>query len=118
MGCSHSKDNKSDINKTDEYLKMLDATYSNTTCNEIELDRTHFSSTKMLLGIGGFGIVRLVEKITGEDQGTLYALKSLSKSAVLKVSELVRITSIPYIVIYAYTNVNTYTLHIYRDKMA
>ena len=86
MGCSHSKDNKSDINKTDEYLKMLDATYSNTTCNEIELDRTHFSSTKMLLGIGGFGIVRLVEKITGEDQGTLYALKSLSKSAVLKVT--------------------------------
>ena len=62
----------------------FDYTYSLTTWNEAEIDRTHFTTSSQLLGVGGFGIVRLVQKISGQNKGETYALKSLSKAAVLQ----------------------------------
>ena len=52
--------------------------------SKMDLDRSYFSPSKQLLGIGGFGIVRLVEKKYGQDKNKLFAMKSLSKYAVLK----------------------------------
>ena len=54
------------------------------TTTEYEIDLTSFSPPKRILGIGGFGMVRAVTKLTGTDRSTAYALKSLSKSAVLQ----------------------------------
>lgn len=51
--------------------------------NEVELDLTHFSKPKELLGIGGFGLVRRITKLTGYDAGQHYAIKSINKSMVL-----------------------------------
>jgi serine/threonine protein kinase len=65
-------------------IEKIDHTISTSTINECEVDRSHFSQSKQLLGFGGFGIVRLVEKTTGNDRGKLYALKSMSKIAILK----------------------------------
>lgn len=36
-----------------------------------------------VIGVGGFGIVRCVQKRTGADRGVMYALKSMSKEAIL-----------------------------------
>lgn len=52
--------------------------------NELEVDITHFSRGNDALGLGGFGMVRLVKKLSGPDRGTEYAMKSMSKSAILK----------------------------------
>jgi len=38
------------------------------------------------LGIGGSGLVRAVKKLTGQDRNSVYALKSLRKSALLQKS--------------------------------
>lgn len=54
-----------------------------TPVNELEIDLSHFSSAKEILGIGGFGIVRRVVKLTCHDAGKNYALKSISKQTVL-----------------------------------
>ena len=74
--------------RQDKYLEILDKITDSgttfTTFNKLELDRSYFSVSKQLLGVGGFGIVRLVEKIHGPDCGASYALKSLSKHAVLR----------------------------------
>lgn len=51
--------------------------------NDLEVDLSHFSQPKEILGIGGFGIVRRVEKITCSDHGKNYAMKSISKQTVL-----------------------------------
>lgn len=51
--------------------------------NEMEVDLSHFSTPKEILGIGGFGIVRRVVKSTCSDIGMSYALKSISKQTVL-----------------------------------
>lgn len=52
--------------------------------NEVEVDISHFSRGNDALGLGGFGMVRLVKKLSGPDRGTEYAMKSMSKSAILK----------------------------------
>ena len=55
--------------------------------NPVEIDVSHFwYKTKggRTLGLGGFGIVRRVVKQTGSDKGTEYAMKSMSKAAILK----------------------------------
>ncbi len=85
MGCktsilAHKRERNSYLNYLDEKKKTL----SLTTWNELEIDYSHFSNSKELLGIGGFGVVKLVEKLSGPDKGKLYALKSLSKSAILQ----------------------------------
>lgn len=54
------------------------------TSGDYDIDLSSFSPPKRILGIGGFGMVRAVTKITGNDKNTVYALKSLSKSAVLQ----------------------------------
>ncbi len=51
--------------------------------NETEVDLSHFLVGKDVLGLGGFGIVRKVTKLTGSDDGKEYALKSMSKGMVL-----------------------------------
>lgn len=51
--------------------------------NESEVDLSHFSQPKEILGIGGFGIVRRVVKTTGSDNGKSYAMKCISKQTVL-----------------------------------
>lgn len=51
--------------------------------NPYEVDITHFN-LHHLLGGGGFGIVQHAVKITGHDQNKCYAIKSTSKSSVLK----------------------------------
>lgn len=52
--------------------------------NDTEIDISHFHVTEEILGLGGFGMVRLVSKLTGKDKGKEFALKSMSKDAVLK----------------------------------
>jgi len=59
--------------------------------NSVEIDLSHFvfqgsSSSKngRTLGLGGFGVVRRAVKLTGDDRGVEYAMKSMSKSAILK----------------------------------
>ena len=55
----------------------------NTALNDTEVDLTHFTVSKDILGIGGFGMVRRIIKNTGQDQGYEFALKSMSKGMVL-----------------------------------
>lgn len=99
MGCLESNIYRF---QQDKYLQMLDRRTANLSesnqnighlttksvlssqGNKSELDRSYFSESKQLLGIGGFGVVRLVEKKYGQDKNKMYALKSLSKYAVLK----------------------------------
>lgn len=57
--------------------------------NSVEIDLSHFlyipkSRAGRTLGLGGFGIVRRVVKQTGDDKGSEYAMKSMSKAAILK----------------------------------
>jgi serine/threonine protein kinase len=52
--------------------------------NENEIDLSNFSSPQNILGIGGFGMVRLLTKLSGSDKNQSYALKSLSKFAILQ----------------------------------
>ena len=57
--------------------------------NSVEIDLSHFLYITKIragktLGLGGFGIVRRVTKQTGEDKGAEYAMKSMSKAAILK----------------------------------
>jgi serine/threonine protein kinase len=51
--------------------------------NECEVDITHFCTPKEILGIGGFGIVKKVVKLTCEDAKVCYAMKSMSKATIL-----------------------------------
>lgn len=61
-------------------------TTSNTTSNinDLEVDLSHFNVSSKTLGVGGFGIVRSARKITGNDNGKEYALKTMCKSSILK----------------------------------
>jgi serine/threonine protein kinase len=54
-----------------------------TTFNDTEVDLSHFSVCPHILGLGGFGMVRKVTKLTGTDSYQSYALKSMSKGMVL-----------------------------------
>jgi serine/threonine kinase 32 len=51
--------------------------------NDLEVDLSHFTRPNEVLGIGGFGLVRKVIKLTGKDINTEYAMKSTSKVAIL-----------------------------------
>ena len=51
--------------------------------NDTIIGLDNFSPAKKVLGLGGFGCVRITRKLTGVDKNKLYALKSLSKNAVL-----------------------------------
>lgn len=53
------------------------------TYNEIEVDLSHFSRANEVLGIGGFGLVRKAIKLTGQDRGQAYAMKTTAKASVL-----------------------------------
>eukprot|EP01035_Chromulina_nebulosa_P019054 gene19054-24876_t len=45
---------------------------------------SHFKLCDKVIGLGGFGMVRVVKKITGDNSNQYYALKSLNKEAVLQ----------------------------------
>jgi hypothetical protein len=85
MGCITSSDKNSGARGPMICLKDPMTTYCTSTMpiNEVEVDLSHFSAPKEILGIGGFGIVRRVVKNTCSDAGVSYALKSISKQTVL-----------------------------------
>lgn len=61
-----------------------DAAYvPNGVINEHEVDLSHFTKPTEVLGIGGFGLVRKVVKITGNDSGVEYAMKTTTKASIL-----------------------------------
>lgn len=51
--------------------------------NEAQVDLSHFSTAKEILGIGGFGIVRRIVKVTCADGNVNYAMKSMAKATIL-----------------------------------
>jgi Protein kinase domain len=55
-----------------------------TTSQDMSIDMSHFTFPKKVLGLGGYGCVRATKKLSGRDKGAVYALKSLSKFAVLQ----------------------------------
>lgn len=81
MGCANSVEDEGKEKNATGVNNTLSITSS---CSEGGVDISHFSNNDKLLGVGGFGVVRLVVKNTGLDKDTSYALKSLSKSAVIK----------------------------------
>lgn len=84
MGCNHSKDTfggqKSSCWKEENVTKSI----SSSNYNEVEVDLTHFEIAHCTIGLGGFGIVREVTKLSGSDKGYRYAMKSMGKAAILK----------------------------------
>jgi hypothetical protein len=53
--------------------------------NQKEIDSSHFDIEKDdILGIGGFGLVRVCTKVSGSNRGEKYAIKSINKSIILK----------------------------------
>lgn len=85
MGCSSSKDSSkekqgSSFWKDDSNTRSI----STLNYNDVEVDLTHFTIDTKTLGLGGFGMVRSVKKLSGFDQGTHFAMKSMGKSAILK----------------------------------
>ena len=90
MGCNYSTENisldKRSKARTGKPKRQETATHTLTSinCNEAEIDISHFSNCQEAIGIGGFGLVRKVTKISGTDKGVQYAMKSMSKEAILK----------------------------------
>lgn len=83
MGCAFSnsiEENKKEVRSAN----CMSCVGTTTTCSEFEVDISHFSQSEKILGIGGFGVVKLVLKLSGSDKSQPFALKSISKSAVLK----------------------------------
>ena len=85
MGCANS----TDVIRNDQKAicwkdDCVTRTLTSFNYNETEIDITHFSKGSDALGLGGFGVVRMVRKLTGKDRGTEYAMKSMSKYAILK----------------------------------
>ncbi len=87
MGCTNS----SELAKEEKHLgssclrdDSVTKSLTSFNYNEFEVDITHFSRGQDALGLGGFGVVRLVKKLSGPDRGIEYAMKSMSKSAILK----------------------------------
>eukprot|EP00981_Chlorochromonas_danica_P007897 scaffold1900_cov183-Ochromonas_danica.AAC.3 len=80
------KDNTTkDMYRSSSKESTLTAGYSSSvvTYNEIEVDLSHFSRANEVLGIGGFGLVRKAIKLTGQDRGRTYAMKTTAKASVL-----------------------------------
>jgi serine/threonine kinase 32 len=66
-------------------VKNIDATGDTfTSSQDFSIDLSHFATPKKVLGLGGYGCVRATRKLSGRDKGLAYALKSLSKFAVLQ----------------------------------
>ena len=85
MGCSESRNCTVFLCWEGVALgKKIYGSRSLTSSGDYDIDLSSFSAPKRILGIGGFGMVRAVTKIGGADKNTAYALKSLSKSAVLQ----------------------------------
>ena len=88
MGCTNS----SEIAREDQPIGIscfrddtnVTKTLTSFNYNETQIDISHFSRGHEALGLGGFGMVRLVRKLSGHDRGTEYAMKSMSKSAIVK----------------------------------
>ena len=85
MGCVSSNEDVDSIMHgkihNDRKSCGVNSTSANSTYGEnAPIDLSHFSDSDQLLGLGGFGIVRLVTKLSGCDKNQAYALKSLSKA--------------------------------------
>jgi hypothetical protein len=52
--------------------------------NDDEIDITHFENPNITLGYGGFGVVKLMYKITGIDAWTPYAVKTMKKTWIIR----------------------------------
>lgn len=103
MGCIQSSDGKYKLHKSEllmdnqwhrdrvSSVQFCFQTNTNTSSlanqltvtNDQEIDTSHFTRPREILGIGGFGLVRKVQKATGYDQNTIYAMKSISKGMVI-----------------------------------
>jgi serine/threonine protein kinase len=85
MGCvGSSLDCREDIERSCRRTNSETVNDTIACYNEQEIDSSHFIISKKLLGVGGFGLVRLAFKGTGDDKSRPYALKTMSKAAVLK----------------------------------
>lgn len=84
MGCLSSVESQGLANPSSSKME-LSTSLSLTTgyMNEVEIDMSHFTKPKELLGVGGFGIVRRIIKLSGPDLGYIYAMKSMSKATIL-----------------------------------
>ena len=83
MGCMSSS---GEISSSNFCFSNTDTASTSISCgviNETEVDMSHFSKPKEILGIGGFGMVRRITKLTGEDANKDYAIKSMAKAMIL-----------------------------------
>jgi hypothetical protein len=91
MGCNNSTESAT-IQQSQQHRSICwkddttgeTKTLTSANHNEAEIDISHFSKGQEALGVGGFGLVRHVTKVTGPDKGVEYAMKSMSKDAILK----------------------------------
>lgn len=65
------------VNNTEEVINSPE-------CKCEEVCRSQFSTESVLIGVGGFGTVRLVKKVHGIDEGKEYAIKTIHKATVLQ----------------------------------
>lgn len=88
MGCNNSTDSAVAQQSNAQSICWREDTVTKTLTsvnhNETEVDITHFSKELNPIGVGGFGLVRQVKKLTGPDKGVEYAMKSMSKDTILK----------------------------------
>lgn len=84
MGCANSNELASSHNTICWKDEEVTDTITSLNYNETEVDLSHFSKGIGTLGLGGFGMVRLVKKLTGRDKNKEFAMKSMSKDAILK----------------------------------
>ncbi len=87
MGCNYSQDyiinkGRSICFSKDENITSSISSVAN--FNEFETDLSHFDIVGRPIGLGGFGMVRTVTKLSGCDTGCQYAMKSMDKKAILK----------------------------------
>lgn len=79
MGCLSSSYDEAKLN----CLHFHEENYRNLSC-VANVGISDFAVSGKILGIGGFGLVRLAKKKSGLDKDFCYALKSLSKSSILQ----------------------------------
>lgn len=88
MGCANSNEAAKDVKDRASAMcwkeEGVTHTLTSFNYNETEIDITHFSTGQDALGLGGFGIVRRATKLSGKDKGTEYAMKSMSKDAIIR----------------------------------
>lgn len=85
MGCQQSTESSHSVcfHAASDDTSAESMNSHNSALNDTEVDLSHFTVSKDILGIGGFGMVRRITKHTGHDNGSEYALKSMSKGMVL-----------------------------------